>query len=41
MTIVAEAKAVPCHDQHLEDDFIPLVVDIFGYLHQQVDNFLH
>ncbi len=41
MTIVIRAKVVPCHNQHLEDDFIPLVVDIFGYLHQQVDNFLH
>ncbi len=40
-TIVAWAKVVSCHDRHLEDDFIPLVVDIFEYLHQQANNFLH
>ncbi len=28
-------------NQHPKDDFIPLVVKIFGCLHQHVDNFLH
>ncbi len=28
-------------DQHLEDDFIPLIVEIFGCLHYKVDNFFH
>jgi hypothetical protein len=29
------------HDRHLEDDFIPLTIKIFGYLDQQADDFLH
>jgi len=33
MTIVAHAKVVSYRDQHLEDDFIHLVAEIFGYLH--------
>jgi hypothetical protein len=40
-TIVTWAKVVSCHNWHLKDDFIPLVVDTFGYLHQQANNFLH
>jgi hypothetical protein len=31
--IVAKGKVVSNHDQHLEDDFIPLAVEIFGCLH--------
>jgi hypothetical protein len=33
-TIVIHAKVVSYVDRHPEDDFIPLVVKIFGYLHQ-------
>jgi hypothetical protein len=39
--IVAHAKVVSYRDRHLEDDFIPLVIKIFGYLHQHANNFLH
>jgi hypothetical protein len=34
MMIVAQAKVVLYHDQHLEDDFILLAVEIFECLHQ-------
>jgi hypothetical protein len=33
-TIVTHAKVVSYCDRHPEDDFISLVVKIFGYLHQ-------
>ncbi len=38
--IATQAKIVSYCDQHLEDDFIPLAIKMFGCLHQQVDNFL-
>jgi hypothetical protein len=41
MTIATWAKVVSYHDQHLEDDFILLAIEIFGYLHQQIDDFFH
>jgi hypothetical protein len=34
VAIATQAKVVSYHDQHLEDDFIPLIVKIFGCLHQ-------
>jgi len=30
---------VSYHDQHPKDNFIPFVIEIFGCLHQHVDNF--
>jgi hypothetical protein len=30
----AQAKVVSYRDQHFKDDFIPLIVKIFGCLHQ-------
>jgi hypothetical protein len=41
VTITSQTKVVSYHDQHLEDDFISLIVDIFGHLHQQSSDFLH
>jgi hypothetical protein len=40
-TIVVHAKVVSYCDRCFEDDFILLVVEIFGCLHQQMNNFLH
>jgi hypothetical protein len=40
-TITSQAKVVSYRNQHLENDFIFLIVEIFGYLHQQVNDFLH
>jgi hypothetical protein len=34
-------KLVSYHDQHLEDDLILLVIEIYGCLHQHVDDLLH
>jgi hypothetical protein len=34
-------KVVSYCDQHLEDDLILLVIEIFGCLHQHVDDFFH
>jgi hypothetical protein len=31
--IIVQAKVVSYHNQHLEDDFIPLAIEIFGCLH--------
>jgi hypothetical protein len=39
-TIVAHAKVVSYCDQHPNDDIIPLILKIFGYLHRQVDDFI-
>jgi hypothetical protein len=39
--IVVQEKVVSYHDQHLEDDFIFLIVKIFECLHQQANDFLH
>jgi hypothetical protein len=39
--ITTQAKVVPYCNQHLEDDFILLAKEIFGCLHQQVDDLLH
>jgi hypothetical protein len=33
MMIITQAKIVSYHNRHPEDDFIPLVVEIFGCLH--------
>jgi len=33
-TIVAHAKVVSYRDRHPKNDFISLVIKIFGYLHQ-------
>ncbi len=41
MAIVVQEKIVSYCDRHLKDDFIPLVVEIFGCLHQQANDFLH
>jgi hypothetical protein len=41
MTITAQAKVMSYRDRHFEDDFISLIIEIFGYLHQQVNDFLH
>jgi hypothetical protein len=41
VTIVAQAKVVSYHDQHLEDDFIPLIMKTFGCLHQEANDFFH
>jgi hypothetical protein len=41
MTIATRAKVLSYHDQHLEDDFILLAIEIFGCLHHQVDDFFH
>ncbi len=38
---VAQVKKQSYHDQHLVDQFLPLVVKVFGCLHKQVDLFLH
>jgi len=32
--IITQTKIVSYHNRHLKDDFIPLVVEIFGCLHQ-------
>jgi hypothetical protein len=40
-TIATQAKIVSHYDQHLEDDFIPIAIEIFICLYQQADNFLH
>ncbi len=34
-------KVLSYRDQHLEDDLILLIIEIFGCLHQHVDDFLH
>ncbi len=39
--IIDQAKVVSYHNQHFEDDFILVVVEIFGYLHLHLDNFFH
>jgi hypothetical protein len=38
--IAIQEKIASYCDQYLEDDFIPLIVEIFKYLHQQVEDFL-
>jgi hypothetical protein len=32
--IITQTKVVSYHDHHLEEDFIPLIIKIFGCLHQ-------
>jgi hypothetical protein len=41
MMIANQAKNVSYCDRCLEDDFIPLVVKIFGCFYQQNDDFFH
>jgi hypothetical protein len=38
---VTQAKKQRYHEWHLSDQFLPLVMKIFGCLHKQVDVFLH
>jgi hypothetical protein len=39
LTNATQAKIMSYCNQHLEDDFTPLIVEIFGCLYLQVDNF--
>ncbi len=41
ITIVIQAEFVSYCDRHPEDDFIPIAIEIFICLYQQVDDFLH
>jgi len=41
MMIVAQPKFVSYYNRHFKNDFIPLTIEIFGCLHQHVDNFFH
>jgi hypothetical protein len=41
MTMVAKKRKNFYHDQHLTDAFIPFVIEVFNYMHQQADDFLH
>jgi hypothetical protein len=41
ITIATQAKIVSHCDRHLEDDFIPIAIEIFICLYQQADDFLH
>jgi hypothetical protein len=40
-TIATQAKVISYCDQHFEDDFITLVVEIFGCLQQQMETFFY
>jgi hypothetical protein len=39
--VAAQVKEGLYHNWHLEDVFLPLVIEIFGCIHQQANNFLH
>jgi hypothetical protein len=39
--ITTQAMIMSYYNQHLKDDFIPLIIEIFICLHQQVNNFFH
>ncbi len=39
--IIIQAKVMSYHDQYFEDDFIPLVVGIFGCLRKQMNDLFH
>ncbi len=39
--ILTHAKVVSCCNRHPKNDFIPLVIEIFGCLHQHVNDFFH
>jgi hypothetical protein len=39
--ITIQANVVSYCDEHLDDDFISLAIDILGCLHQHADDFLH
>lgn len=39
--VVAQVKEGLYHDWHSKDVFLPLVIEIFGCVHQQANNFLH
>jgi len=41
VTTIAQTKEGLYQDQYLVDLFFPLVIEIFGCLHQQADNFFH
>jgi hypothetical protein len=38
---MAQVKKGLYHDHYLVDMFLPFVIKVFGYLHQEADNFLH
>ncbi len=38
---VVQAKEQSYLDRHLVDQFFPLTMEVFGYLHKHVDVFLH
>jgi hypothetical protein len=38
---VVQAKEQSYPDRHLADQFFPLIMKVFGYLHKHVDVFLH
>jgi hypothetical protein len=39
--IVAQAKVVPYGNQHFEDHFVPLTIEIFRCIYEQVNDFFH
>jgi hypothetical protein len=39
--IVAQAKVVSYCNQHFEDHFVLLIIEIFRCLHEQVNDFFH
>jgi hypothetical protein len=39
--IIVQAKVVLYYDKHPKDDFILLIVEIFGCFHQHTNDFLH
>jgi hypothetical protein len=38
---VVQAKERSYHERHPTDQFLPLIMEVFGCLHKQVDLFLH
>ncbi len=41
VTLVAQVKEGLYHDYYLTDVFLPIAIEVFGCLHQHVDNFFH
>jgi hypothetical protein len=41
VTLMAHAKEGLYHDHYPMDAFLPIVIEVFECLHQQVDDFFH
>jgi hypothetical protein len=39
--IIVQAKVVPYHNQHFENHFVLLIVEIFKCIYEQVNDFFH